>query len=73
MGWGPPSCLSHLLRDGLVLRVTCGCGHTAEPDLLDLREAMWRRCGGEELRDLPKVLRCSRCGSAPAYVGPVER
>lgn len=73
MGWGPPTCLSHLIRDSLTLRIECECGHIAEPDLKDLRAAMWRRCGGEELRDLPLVLRCSECSSSPAFMGPMER
>ena len=32
MGWGPPDCLSHLLRDDLRLRLICECGHIAEPE-----------------------------------------
>jgi len=72
MGWGPPTCLSHLIRDGLVLRIECACGHTATPDILELREAMWRRCGGEELADLPRVLRCSECGSRAVQIATVK-
>ena len=73
VGWGPPTCLSHLLRDGVQLKIVWGCGHVATPDTKELREAMWRCCGGEELRDLPRVLLCSKCGSRPAYIGPMER
>lgn len=62
MAWGPPTCLSHLLRDSLTLRLSCECGHVAEPDLKELREALWRRTGGEELADLARVLRCGKCG-----------
>ena len=62
MGWGPPDCLSHVLRDGLRLRLVCRCGHTAEPDLIELRSAMWRRCGSERLADLSAIMWCSQCG-----------
>lgn len=62
MGWGSPTCLSHLLRDGLTLEITCPCGHVARPDILALRAAMWLRAGGEELKDLRSVMRCSDCG-----------
>jgi hypothetical protein len=63
MGWGPPTCLSHLLRDGLQLKLTCQCGHVSTPEIKALRAAMFRRLGGEELTDLPRVLRCRKCGS----------
>jgi hypothetical protein len=61
MGWGPPTCLSHLIRDDLRLRLTCRCGHTSMPDLKELRAAMQRKCGGEELHDLGHALRCGKC------------
>ena len=63
MSWGPPTCISHLIRDGLELCITCECGRVAVPDLKELREAMWRRCGGNDLVDLPRVLCCADCGS----------
>lgn len=63
MAWGPPTCISHLIRDGLELSITCECGRVAVPDLKELRQAMQRRCGGEELADLPRVLECAECGS----------
>jgi hypothetical protein len=61
MGWGPPTCLSHLLRDNLQLRLTCQCGHVATPDIKDLRAAMQRRAGCEQLAELPLRLRCGEC------------
>ena len=63
MGWGRPTCLSHRLRDDLQLKLTCPCGHVAMPDIKELRAAVWRRSGGEELLDLPRRLRCGICGS----------
>lgn len=63
---GPPTCLSHLLRDGLRLKVTCTCGHTAEPDILELREDVWRRLGGEETSTSLEC--CAARGAAAADV-----
>ena len=68
MGWGPPQNLSHLIRDDLRLTLSCPCGHVATPDICALRKAMWRRCGGESLDDLPRVLRYSQCGGRQVKV-----
>ena len=62
MGFGPATCLSHLLRDKLDLILECQCGHVATPDIVALRSAMWRARRGEELRDLHRTLKCSKCG-----------
>ncbi|MBL4640654.1 MAG: hypothetical protein JKX86_02460 [Verrucomicrobiales bacterium] len=68
MGWEGPNCISHLIRDRLMLEVKCSCGHVARPDLHALREALWRKCGGERLEYIPSSLNCSECGAGkPTY------
>jgi rubredoxin len=68
MGWEGPNCISHLIRDRLVLEVKCSCGHVAHPDLLALREALWRKCGGERLEYIRSSLVCAECGAGkPTY------
>jgi len=63
MGWGPPDCLPHLLRDGLTLRLTCECGHVAEPDVRELIGALGKLGGYRlALADLRHNLRCGHCG-----------
>lgn len=68
MGWGPPQNLSHVIRDELRLKLSCACGHATAPDIYALRAAMWRCCGGEDLDKLPRLLKCSRCGSKQVKV-----
>ena len=63
MGWEKPNCISHLIRDRLLLEVACRCGHVAKPDLLALRQALWRKCGGERLDYISASLVCSACGA----------
>ena len=61
MAWGPPIAIMHLLRDGMRLKVTHQSLAHADPDVLEPREALWRRSGGEDLAaELPRVLRCSK-------------
>ena len=62
MGWGPPTELSHLIRDRLWLRLACDCGHVVTLDPLPLRSEIWNRRKSIELRDLHKGLVCGRCG-----------
>ena len=64
MGFGGPTNLSHLLRDGLALRIICACGHIAEPDVLTLRSAMWMERKGEDLKDLPDRSGAACAGSS---------
>lgn len=81
MGWGPPDCIDHLIRDGLRLRLICQCGHVAEPDVGELRAALNKRGGYRlDLADLNRNLRCGQCGGKsfryeliPRQVGPMER
>lgn len=63
-GWAPPSNLSELIRDKRVLRIKCeACGHTAEPDLRQLKRDLGMLGGyREDLSDLPRYLSCSMCG-----------
>ncbi len=61
-GLGPPENLSHLIRDGLALRLTCECGHAAPLDPFALRSRIWMRRKSDVLADLQESLRCSACG-----------
>ena len=79
MGWGPPDTVVAVIRDGYTLRLTCPCGHVAEPDLKALREALHRLPGWRyDLADLNHNLRCGQCGGkgfrceviAPARIHP---
>lgn len=65
MGFRPIETLSCLTREDKRLRLTCPCGHTAEPDIMELRGKMNRRRGGfwAKLTDLPQHLHCGQCGS----------
>lgn len=72
-GWAPPSNLSELLRDNLGLQITCDCGHSAAPDVAQLRADL-ARLGGwrEELSELPRYLVCSNCGEREMTVETVK-
>jgi hypothetical protein len=63
--WKPIDSLSALTREELRLRLTCSeCGHTAEPDIDELRHQVKLRGGfWSKLTDLPTYLRCGECGS----------
>jgi hypothetical protein len=65
MGWGPPERLAHLVRDGLAMRVTCKCGHTADLNPADLRSTIYKRHNDWwcYLEDVPRYLRCGQCRS----------
>ena len=62
MGFRKIETLSCLLREGLWLKLTCECGHTATIDPLLLRSLLWRRNRSEKLQDLSLTLRCQWCG-----------
>jgi len=63
MGWGPPDNVIALQRDGYGLRLTCQCGHSAEPDVTELRKALHKLAGWRyDLADLNRNLRCGQCG-----------
>ena len=63
MGWGPPTSVIELIRDGYGLRLICPCGHVAEPDVKELRDALHKLSGYRfELADLKRNLRSSQCG-----------
>jgi len=64
MGWGPPTCLSHLIRDELWLRLAWPCGHTADLEPKALKQAIYERHNDwwAELKDLQRYLRCRTFG-----------
>jgi hypothetical protein len=65
MGWKKIETLRCLVREDKRLRLTCECGHIAEPDTRELIEAIYQRHNDwwASLTDLPKHLRCGQCGS----------
>ena len=64
MGFWKIETLACLIREEKRLRLICECGHTAEPDTMELRGLLNRRRGGfwARLTDLPKHLHCGKCG-----------
>jgi hypothetical protein len=55
------------------VEVTCYCGHKAVLDFVRVAAVFSRKGWPIGLDSAAGRFRCSKCGSAPAYIGPQER
>lgn len=64
MGWREIKTLHCLIRERKRLKLTCKCGHLAEPNTGELIESINRRARFRrvDLADLQRTLRCGKCG-----------
>lgn len=63
MGWGPPDCLGHLIRDKKNIVLICQCGQEYEREPMELRKSFIPLGGNcEALADLNDNMMCHVCG-----------
>ena len=55
------------------IEVTCYCGHKAVLPYVPVLAKFSRENWPINLGSAARHFRCSNCGSAPAYIGPIER
>ena len=55
------------------VEVACSCGHKAVLPYLQVVEKFSRERWAINLGSAAGHFRCSKCGSSPSYLGPMER
>jgi hypothetical protein len=55
------------------IEVTCYCGHKTVLPYLPVVARFSAECWPVSLGSATNYFRCSKCGSSPAYIGPMER